>query len=124
MEAKDWEKVTDRYFSPEEKAQFADKMKDMPADFDQEAYSRGWAELGRRAEQVMPLGPDSPEAQQLFDDWQAHLAPFTAVATPEMMQGATKLYERMDEWHGDVPQAPFTPEAFRFIQEVGRRRKG
>jgi hypothetical protein len=26
----------------------------------------------------------------------------------------------MDEWHGDVPQAPFTPEAFKFIQEIGR----
>ena len=41
-----------------------------------------------------------------------------------MMQGATRLYERMDEWHGEMPQAPFTPEAFRFIQEIGRRRKG
>jgi hypothetical protein len=29
----------------------------------------------------------------------------------------------MDEWHGDVPQAPFTPEAFRFMQEVKRTRK-
>jgi len=32
---------------------------------------------------------------------------FTAVATPEMMRGATQLYERMDEWHGNVPAAPF-----------------
>jgi hypothetical protein len=29
----------------------------------------------------------------------------------------------MDEWHGEAPNAPFTPEAFRFIQEIGRRRK-
>jgi hypothetical protein len=29
----------------------------------------------------------------------------------------------MDEWHSDLPKAPFTPEAFRFIQEIGSRRK-
>lgn len=39
-----------------------------------------------------------------------------------MMAGATPFYERMDEWHGDTPGAPFTPEAFRFIQEIGCRR--
>jgi DNA-binding transcriptional MerR regulator len=123
MEAQDWKKVTDRYFSPEEQARWAEKMKEAPADFDQEEYGRKWKDLGARVEAAMPNGPDSAEAQALFDEWQALLAPFTAVATPEMMAGATKLYERMEEWHGDAPQAPFTPEAFRFIQEIGRRRK-
>lgn len=123
MTKEQWDKVTDRYFTPEEKARWAERMGDMPANFDQAEYGRQWAELGQRAEAVMPLGPDSPDAQRLFDDWQAQLAPFKAVATPEMMQGANKLYEQMDEWHGDVPAAPFTPEAFRFIQEIGRRRQ-
>jgi len=40
-----------------------------------------------------------------------------------MMAGANRFYERIDEWHGEVPNAPFTPEAFRFIQEVARRRQ-
>jgi hypothetical protein len=40
-----------------------------------------------------------------------------------MIAGAVKLYEDMDEWHGDVPNAPFTPDAFRFMQEVKRVRK-
>ena len=124
MEAEDWKKVTDRYFSKEEQARWAETMKDARADFDQAEYSRKWKDLGSRVEAAIPKGPDSPEAQALYDEWQALLAPFKAVATPEMMAGATKLYERMGEWHGDVPQAPFTPEAFRFIQEVGRRRKG
>jgi hypothetical protein len=39
-----------------------------------------------------------------------------------MLEGATRLYERMGEWEHDVP-APFTSEAFQFIQEIGRRRK-
>jgi DNA-binding transcriptional MerR regulator len=122
MEAQDWKKVTDRYFSKEEQARWAERMKDTPADFDQEEYGRKWKDLGARAETVIPKGPDSPEAQAIYDEWQALLAPFKAVATPEMIDGATKLYERMDEWHGEMPHAPFTPEAFRFIQEVGRRR--
>jgi DNA-binding transcriptional MerR regulator len=121
MEPRDWKEVTDRYFSKEELEHWA---KHPPqGDFDQAEYGRKWADLGRRVEAAIPLGPDSAEAQAVYDEWQELLAPFKAVATPQMMQGATRLYERMDEWHGDAPQAPFTPEAFRFIQEVGRRRK-
>ena len=125
MEAEDWKKVTDHYFSKEDQEHWAERMKDAgpPADFDQAEYSRKWKDLGDRVEAAIPSGPDSPEAQALYDEWQALLAPFKAVASPEMMAGATKLYERMDEWHGDAPQAPFTPQAFRFIQEIGRRRK-
>jgi DNA-binding transcriptional MerR regulator len=124
MEAEDWKKVTDRYFSPEEQARWAERMKEAPPqDFDQAEYSRKWKDLGGRVEAAISKGPDSAEAQALYDEWQALLAPFKAVATPEMMAGATKLYERMDEWHRDVPAAPFTPEAFKFIQEIGRRRK-
>ncbi len=123
MEAQDWKKVTDRYFSPEEQARWAENMKEAPTEFDQAEYSRKWQDLGTRVEVAIPLGPDSAQALALYDEWQALLAPFTAVATPEMMQGATRLYEKMDEWHGEVPQAPFTPEAFRFIQEIGRRKR-
>ena len=123
MEAQDWKKVADRYFSPEEQARWAERMKEAPAEFDQEEYGRKWKDLGARVEAAIPGGPDSAEAQALYDEWQALLAPFTAVATSEMMQGATRLYERMDEWHGEVPQAPFTPEAFAFIQAIGRGRK-
>src|SRR3954452_24184512 len=98
MEPQDWKKVTDRYFSPEEQKRWAETMKDAPAEFDQAEYSRKWQDLGDRVEAAIPSGPDSPEAQALYDEWQALLAPFTAVATPEMMAGATKLYERMGEW--------------------------
>jgi DNA-binding transcriptional MerR regulator len=121
MQPEDWKKVTDRYFSEEEKAHWAEHPPQ--GDFDQAEYSRKWADLGKRVEAAIPKGPGSPEAQALYDEWQELLAPFKAVATPEMMAGATRFYERMDEWHGDAPGAPFTPEAFRFIQEIGRSRK-
>ena len=119
MEAEDWKKVTDRYFSKEEQEHWAEHPP-QPG-FDQAEYSRKWKELGDRVQAAIPNGPDTPQARALYEEWQELLAPFKAVATPEMMSGATRLYERMDEWHGDAPQAPFTPEAFRFIQEIGKR---
>ena len=121
METEDWKNVTDRYFSEEEQAQWKDRP--APAGFDQNEYSRKWADLGARVQAAISKGPDCDEAQALYDEWQALLAPFKAVATPQMMAGANKSYQRMDEWQGDAPQAPFTPEAFRFIQEIGRKRK-
>lgn len=120
MRPQDWKKVTDRHYSEKEKAHWAEHPP--TAEFDQADYGRRWADLGSRVQAAIPQGPDSPEAQSLYDEWQELLAPFKEVATPEMMAGATRLYEGMDEWHGDVPSAPFTPEAFRFIQEIGRRR--
>jgi len=121
MQPEDWKKVTDRYFSKEELEHWAEHPPEVG--FDQEEYSRKWADLGRRVEAAISQGPDGPDAQALYDECQQLLAPFKAVATPQMMEGATRLYQRMDEWHGGVPNAPFSPEAFRFIQEVGRRRK-
>ncbi|HLO20190.1 MAG TPA: MerR family transcriptional regulator [Sphingomicrobium sp.] len=120
MQPEDWKKVTDRYFTKEEKEHWAEHPP-QPG-FDQAEYNGKWKELGDRVQAAIPKGPDSPEAQAVYDEWQELLAPFKAIATPEMMAGATRMYERMNEWERDVP-APFTSEAFRFIQEVGRRRK-
>jgi DNA-binding transcriptional MerR regulator len=120
MEAEDWKKVTDRYFSKEELAHWAEHPPE--AGFDQADYSRKWADLGKRVEAAIPLGADSPQAQALYDEWQELLAPFKAVATPEMMAGANRLYEHLPEWQHEV-NAPFTSDAYRFIQEIGRGRK-
>ena len=117
-----WDKVTDRYFTPEQKAEFAERMKDVAPGFDQDDYNAKWADLGKRVAAAIPLGPDSAEANALFDEWQALLKPFTQVASPAMMQGVTNFYEKMGEWQGDMPGAPFNAETFRFIQEIGRQR--
>lgn len=119
MEPENWKNVTDRYFTPEEKAHWAQNPP--PADFDQEAYSRLWSELSARIEAALPLDPGSPEAQAFYVEWQALLAPFKAVATPEMMAGASKLYNRMDEWKGEQ-KPPFSMDVWQFIQEVGKAR--
>jgi len=121
MESENWKKVTDRYFSAEEKAEWAGRMAEGPADFDQDAYSRQWSEVSARIEAALPLDPASDAAAALYDEWQALLAPFKAVATPAMMEGATNLYNRMDEWKGER-QPPFSMDVWRFIQEVGKAR--
>ncbi|MEO7865678.1 MAG: MerR family transcriptional regulator [Sphingomicrobium sp.] len=123
MTEKQWTDVTDRYFTPEQKAEFAKRMPP-PGEFDQEEYNRKWADLSARVEAVIPLGPDSKEALTLFNEWQELLKPFTDVATPAMMTGVSNFYEHMDEWKSEVPNAPFSPEVFKFIQEVGRRQSG
>jgi DNA-binding transcriptional MerR regulator len=119
MDAENMKKVTDRYFSEEEKAHWAERS--MPAGFDMADYGRKWQELALRIETALPLDPESAEAQAFLDEWQALLAPFTAVASPEMMAGATNLYDRMDEWKGDQ-QPPFSMKVWQFIQAAGRAR--
>ena len=121
MEQENWKAVADRYFSPEEQAHWAERMKEVPADFDQQAYSRQWAELGGRIEAALPLDPAGAQAQAFYDEWQALLAPFRAVATPQMMAGAADLYNRMHEWRGDQ-QPPFSAEVWALMQAAGKAR--
>ena len=116
-----WDKVTDRYFTPEQKAEFA--ANPPQGDFDQADYSARWAELGKRVAAAIPLGPESAEARALYDEWQELLKPFTQVASPAMMSGVTNFYEKMEEWQGDMPGAPFSADVFKFIQEIGRVRE-
>lgn len=123
MEAESWKKVTGRFFSPEEQAHWAERMKDGPADFDPMAYNAQWEALSTKIEAALPLDPGSAQAGVLYDEWQALLAPFTAVATPEMMAGAANLYNHMDEWQGDRTP-PFSMAVWNFIQAVGAARKG
>jgi DNA-binding transcriptional MerR regulator len=122
MEAESWKKVADRYFTPEEQEQWADRMKDVPADFDPDAYNRKWADLGGRIAAALPLDPAGAEAQAFYQEWQDLLEPFRAVATPEMMAGAAKLYDRMGEWEGER-KPPFPAEVWNFMQAMGAARK-
>jgi MerR family transcriptional regulator, thiopeptide resistance regulator len=121
MEDENWKQVADRYFSPGEQAHWAERGEALPAGFDRQAYGLQWSELGARIEAALPLDPAGAEAQAFYDEWQALLAPFRAVATPEMMAGASHLYDRMDEWQGDQ-QPPFSAEVWALMQAAGKAR--
>ncbi len=114
-----WQKVADRYFSPEQQAEWAERMKDVPPTFDQNDYGAKWADLGTRIGNALPMDPAAPQAQAFLAEWKALLAPFTAVATPEMMAGTTKLYDRMGEWSGEM-KPPFASEVWDFIKAAGQ----
>ena len=119
MAEENWKQATDRYFSAEEKAHWAGRA--MPSGFDQADYSRQWAALSARIEAALPLDPASAPAQAFLDEWQTLLKPFTDVATPEMMAGAARLYNRMDEWQSEQ-QPPFSMAVWQFIQAAGKAR--
>jgi DNA-binding transcriptional MerR regulator len=119
MAEENWKQVVDRHFAPEEQGHWAEHRP--PEGFDQEGYSKRWQELGARIEAALPLDPKSAEALAFYDEWQALLAPFKAVATPQMMAGASKLYERMEEWESEQ-KPPFSQAVWRFMEEVGAAR--
>lgn len=122
MEQDNWKPVVDRFFSPGEQARWSERMKDVPADLNQADYGRQWIELGAKIAARLPLDPASAEAQALLDEWKALLQPFMAVATPEMVAGAERLYDNMAEWQGDRTP-PFPMEVWAFVKAAGAARK-
>jgi DNA-binding transcriptional MerR regulator len=116
MEHENWKAVSDRYLSDQARADFA--ANPAPQGFDHEAYSAQWGELTARIEAALPMDPASPQARAFYDEWQALIAPFKAVATPGMMQGVGKMYDHIDEWKG-VQQPPFSQAVWDFIKSVG-----
>jgi DNA-binding transcriptional MerR regulator len=119
MDAENWKKITERHFTPNERAHWEARM---PEGFDQQAYSRQWEELSARIEAALPLDPTSVEAQAFLDEWQVLLKPFTDVATPEMKAGAAGLYNRMDEWK-EEQKPPFAMEVWTLVQSAAAARR-
>ena len=118
MEQENWKAISDRYLSDEAKAYVAQALPKLPQDFDQAAYSAKWTDLAGRIEAALPLDPKSPAAMAFYAEWIALLAPFTAVASPAMMQGVGKMYDGMHNWQ-DEQKPPFSPAVWAFIKSVG-----
>lgn len=119
MEPENWKNVTDRYFTPEEKARFEATMPELPEGFDQAAYQRQWSELGARIEAALPMDPASEQAGAFVKEWFALLQPFLQVATPEMKAGTQRMYDNMHEWEGQADPG-FSARVFQFIQEAAK----
>jgi DNA-binding transcriptional MerR regulator len=112
MEAEQWKKALERHYTPEELAHWADNPP--PAGFDQADYARRWEELGARIEAALPLDPGGAEAQAFVAEWDALLAPFRAVATPQMMRGAQGFWQSGAAFEGEA-KPPFSREAMALI---------
>ncbi len=115
MEADKWKQVLEQHYSPEELAHWAEHPP--LADFDQEAHSAQWQELGKRIVAALPLDPAGEQAQAFVAEWDALLAPFRALSTVQMMAGAQSFWENSDRYRGQV-ELPFSPEVFFFMQKA------
>jgi hypothetical protein len=118
MSGTDWKPVVDDYFTPEAQERFHATMPDV---FDQEAYSARWRELGARIEAALPLEPASVPAQAFVDEWFALLEPFSAVATPEMWNGVTRMYDDRPNWKAQ-PGMGFGHDVWTFIRTATKAR--
>ncbi len=98
QEPKEWKELTERYFTPEERVEWAESFAKLNDNFDYEAYQAQWRELGSRIKTALPFSPDSAEAQAFVDEWFALLRPFTQVATPQMWNNTVSMYDDMDNW--------------------------
>ena len=120
MDNEKWRELAERQATPAELEDW--RANPPPEGFDQEAYSRQWAELGARIEAALPLEPTSALARSFHDEWQALLKPFLDVATPAMKTGAKRFWENRGEWESEV-KAPFSAEVSHFIAAVAAARE-
>ena len=119
QEPKEWQAVTDRYFSSEEKARWAEAWDKAGADFDADAYGARWKVLGSRIKAAMPMEPDGETAQAFVAEWFSLLEPFAAVSTPEMWQSTMHMYDNMDAWAGEgegMPDPGFDKAVWDFMK--------
>lgn len=122
MEQERWKSVVDRYYTPEQQAEWSARMKQADwAGFDSATYHAQWRALSDRIEAALPLDPCSAAAQGFVDEWFALLKPFSQVATPEMWNGARDMYARMDEWQGQA-DAGFSKHVWEFVQSAAQAR--
>ena len=113
MSQEKWSEIHRRYMNEEELKAFERAQAKLPADFDQEAHTKKWKDLDRRIVSALPMNPASAKAQAFLDEWHALIQPFLEIATPEMLEGITKMHENIDEWQGEVDNG-FSAEAYHF----------
>lgn len=119
QEPKEWKEVTDRYFTPAEKAEWAEKWAELPEDFDPQANAEQWKALGDRIKAALPLKPESDAAQGFVDEWFALMEPMRNVYTPQMWDGVMRMYDDMDQWAGNGEQQVdpgFDKQVWEFIK--------
>jgi len=112
-EAKAWKDVVDRYYTPEQQAEWRQRMADAPA-FSSEDYLNKWRDLSGRIEAALPLDPGSETALAFVREWFTLLEPFSRNATKAMWEGSTRMYSDMNSWEGKVDPG-FSKRVWDFI---------
>lgn len=109
-----WQKVYDRYYSPEEQAEWIALKQRAFAELDMEKYTADWKALTDRIEASLPLDPASAKATEFLGEWRALQAPFMREAAPKLAAGTINLYDHIDDWSGIV-EPPFSKAVYEAI---------
>ncbi|MDM7955941.1 MerR family transcriptional regulator [Blastomonas sp.] len=117
MSQDQWKAVTDRYFTPEQQAEWADRMGALGEDFDQDAYAAEWKALGDDIKAALPMDPSGEAAAGFVQRWFDLLKPFTDVASPAMWTGTMKMYDDMDNWPVQADPG-FDTEVWAFMKQA------
>lgn len=114
-----WRRLSTRYMSESVQQDFERAMPAMACEFEHEDYIEKWRDLGERIGAALPLSPDGAQALGFVREWMALLAPFSAVASPEMWAGARAMYDEVDSWRGQNGMDPgFDGRVWRFMSEA------
>ncbi|PCI64228.1 MAG: hypothetical protein COB37_02340 [Kordiimonadales bacterium] len=114
MSEKKWQKVWDKFYTPEESQRWA-AAKDAVPDDVMKANEVSWPALLARTEKIMGSDPASEEAQKILLEWNAMTQVIYDI-DPSLTRAAAKLYDNMDEWPEDGPEKPFSNEVWAFMQ--------
>lgn len=112
-ETKAWKDVIDRYYTPEQQAEWREHMVDAP-EFSTEDYTEKWRALSKRIEAALPLDPASDEALAFVREWFELLEPFSRNATKAMWEGSARMFSDMNNWEGKVDPG-FSKRVWDFI---------
>lgn len=117
-QAQAWKDVVDRYYTPEEQAEWRQRMAGAP-EFNQEAYLDQWRALSARIEAALPLDPASEAALAFVREWFTLLEPFSRNASKAMWEGSARMYSDMASWEGQVDPG-FSKRVWDFVNEAAK----
>ncbi len=114
MSEEKWQKVWDKYYTDDEQERWAAAKDAVPEDIQRECEAK-WPVLIARTEALVGTDPASQEAQAVLKEWNA-MTQMIYDIDPTLTQSAARMYDDMDNWPEDGPQAPFSQEVWAFIK--------
>ncbi len=114
MNEEKWQKVWDKFYTPEENKKWAAAKEAIPEDI-RLATEQAWPDLLARTEKLVGTDPAAPEAQSIVKEWNLLNQPLYDI-DPTLTGKAAKMFDNLDEWPTDGPNMPFSAEVWAFVK--------
>lgn len=114
MSEEKWQKVWDKYYTNDEQERWAAAKEAVPEEIQRECEAK-WPVLIARTEALVGTDPASEKAQAVLKEWNA-MTQMIYDIDPTLTRSAARMYDDMDNWPEDGPQAPFSQEVWAFIK--------